>query len=147
MYSQRARVANASVRRRDPWRRAAVKSAAIASAIGQADPSPLLAADGYGLLPAFLIRMRALPCGREALYLTYLATFLCDTAAYGVGRTLGRHPLAPRISPRKTREGAIGGLLAAIVAAEVARFWFAGFLSPLEALGFGVIVGVLGKSG
>jgi phosphatidate cytidylyltransferase len=107
----------------------------------------LLGALYVGLLPAFLIRMRALPDGREALFLTYLTAFVCDTAAYGVGRAIGRRPLAPRISPRKTREGAIAGLIAAIAAAALARLWFARFLGPLEALGFGAIVGVLGPAG
>jgi phosphatidate cytidylyltransferase len=107
----------------------------------------LLGACYVGLLPAFLVRMRALPDGREALYLTYLTALVCDTAAYGIGRALGRHPLWTRVSPRTTREGAIAGLLAAVAAAELARLWFAGFLGPWEALGFGLIVGVIGQTG
>jgi phosphatidate cytidylyltransferase len=100
-----------------------------------------------GLLPSFLIRMRALPDGREVLYLTYLTVFVCDTAAYGIGRTLGRHALWPRVSPRKTWEGAIAGLVASILTAVACRFWFAGFLGLPAAIGFGLIVGLLGQAG
>lgn len=100
-----------------------------------------------GLLPAFLLRIRALPAGREALLLTYATVFAADTAAFGVGSLLGRHRLWPRISPRKSWEGAAGGLLGAIVAALVSRAWFADFLSPAAAAGFGLIVGTLGQGG
>ncbi len=100
-----------------------------------------------GLLPAFLIRIRALPIGREALFLAYGAVFICDTCAYGLGRTLGRHSLWPRISPRKTWEGAAGGLLGALAAAIAGQAWFAGFLDLASALGFGLIVGTLGQMG
>lgn len=107
----------------------------------------LLGALYLGLLPAFLIRMRALPHGAAALYLTYATVFLCDTAAYGVGRALGRHALWPRVSPRKTWEGAIAGAVASIGAAVACRFLFAGFLSWPAAAGFGLIVGVWGQAG
>jgi phosphatidate cytidylyltransferase len=100
-----------------------------------------------GLLPAFLVRMRGLAHGREALFLTYATVFICDTAAYSVGRLLGRRALWKRISPKKTWEGAVGGLLGAVGAALLGRVLFAGFLSPGGAVGFGVIVGVLGQFG
>jgi len=100
-----------------------------------------------GLLPAFLIRIRDLPDGREALLLTYGAVFVCDSAAYGVGRAIGRHALWARVSPKKTWEGAIGGLVGAMAAAVVARYWVAPFLSLPAALGFGALVGSLGQVG
>jgi len=100
-----------------------------------------------GLLPSFLLRIRALPDGREALLLTYATVFACDTAAYGMGSLLGRHRLWPRISPGKTWEGAAGGLIGAIVAALVGRVWFADFFSPAGALGFALIAGTLGQAG
>ncbi len=55
--------------------------------------------------------------GRNWALFALLTTFATDTGAYLTGRAVGRHPLAPGISPNKTREGAIGGFAAAIAAA------------------------------
>ena len=49
--------------------------------------------------------------GREALLLLMITIIVSDSAQYYTGRAFGRRPLAPAISPKKTREGAIGGLL------------------------------------
>lgn len=100
-----------------------------------------------GLLPAFLIRMRALPFGVEAVYLTYLSVFLCDTMAYATGKLIGGRKLWPRISPRKTWAGAIGGFCGALGAALLGRMLFADWLSLPGALGFGLIVGILAQYG
>ena len=55
--------------------------------------------------------------GRGWLILAVLVTFATDTGAFFVGRSLGRHSLAPVISPNKTWEGAVGGFVLAILAA------------------------------
>lgn len=55
--------------------------------------------------------------GRNWLLVALLVTFATDSGAFLVGKSLGRHPLAPRISPNKTWEGAVGGLLLAVAAA------------------------------
>lgn len=55
------------------------------------------------------VRMEA--CGHLLLWLIFLAAFSTDTFAYFVGLLLGRHKLCPEISPKKTIEGAIGGVL------------------------------------
>ena len=52
--------------------------------------------------------------GLAWLLLLFLATFATDTGAYAVGRTVGRHRLAPSLSPSKTWEGAAGGLMAGV---------------------------------
>lgn len=63
---------------------------------------------GWPLAHALLLR--SLAEGRGWLLLALVATFATDTCAFLVGRALGRHPLAPSISPAKTWEGALGGL-------------------------------------
>ncbi len=67
-----------------------------------------------GWLLSHLVALR-LDAGRDWVFLALFATFGSDTAAFFIGRALGRHRLAPRISPGKTWEGAIGGLLGAII--------------------------------
>src|SRR5688572_21415445 len=62
-----------------------------------------------GLLLATLVLVRDSDDGRSWVFLGILATFATDTGAYAVGRAIGRHKLAPSISPGKTREGAVGG--------------------------------------
>ena len=62
--------------------------------------------------------------GRGWLLLAMLVTFASDTGAFFVGRTTGRHPMAPVISPNKTWEGAAGGFLAAVLAAVVLATFF-----------------------
>ncbi len=68
-----------------------------------------------GWLLGYLVSLRGLEDGRNWIFLALFVTFASDTAAFFTGRALGRHPLAPQISPGKTREGAIGGVLGAIL--------------------------------
>ena len=64
-----------------------------------------------GLPLTYAVLLRGGTDGTDWLLLALLATFATDTAAYAVGRLLGRHPMAPKVSPGKTWEGAVGGLL------------------------------------
>lgn len=72
---------------------------------------------GGGVLA--LASLRAGPGGRELTLALLTATWCNDTAAFTVGKLLGRHPLAPRISPGKTREGFAGGALGSLLGALV----------------------------
>ncbi|HEV7698846.1 MAG TPA: phosphatidate cytidylyltransferase [Pyrinomonadaceae bacterium] len=54
----------------------------------------------------------------------FLVIFASDTVAYFTGRAIGKNKLAPSISPGKTVEGLIGGLVAAAAAAAIATWWF-----------------------
>ena len=67
-----------------------------------------------GWLLSYLVALR-LDAGRSWVFLALFATFGSDTAAFLVGRVLGRHRLAPHISPAKTREGAIAGVFGAVI--------------------------------
>ena len=55
--------------------------------------------------------------GIDWLLFALLVTFAVDTGAYMVGRSVGRHAMAPSISPNKTWEGSVGGFVSAVVAA------------------------------
>jgi len=65
-----------------------------------------------GWIGAYLIDLRGLPNGLWWLLLVLPAVWLSDTAAYFVGRQFGRHPLSPRLSPKKTWEGYWAGVIA-----------------------------------
>lgn len=69
-----------------------------------------------------------------------------DSAAYYVGTRIGRHRLAPSISPKKSWEGAIAGLLASLLAGGVWSVWRLGTLAPalLVAIGIAAAAGQLG---
>jgi phosphatidate cytidylyltransferase len=67
-----------------------------------------------GIAAATFVLVRDLEGGRDWLLAGALATFAVDTGAYATGRLVGRHKLAPRISPSKTWEGAVGGYAAGV---------------------------------
>ena len=101
-----------------------------------------------GWLLSYLVALR-LDAGRSWLFFTLFTTFGSDTAAYFVGRTLGRHQLAPSISPKKTWEGAVGGVFGAIIISLL-------FLLPTplnlplnygQAIILGLLVSIFGQFG
>ncbi|RIK33927.1 MAG: hypothetical protein DCC52_02010 [Chloroflexi bacterium] len=63
-----------------------------------------------GLLGTFIFALRNLENGAALLFIPLLGTWLTDIFAYLSGRIFGKHPFFPDISPKKTREGAIGGI-------------------------------------
>lgn len=100
-----------------------------------------------GGLLAFGPLLRGLEAGREWVLFTLLVTFAADTSAFFVGRTLGRAPLAPAISPGKTREGAVGGLTGAAAAGLLFGSLFRLPLAlPLQAV-LGILIGVAAQAG
>ena len=77
-----------------------------------------------GWMLSHWVGLRILENGREWVFFAALTTVASDTSAFFVGRACGKHPLAPTISPGKTWEGAIGGLLGAIIASLILRAIF-----------------------
>jgi phosphatidate cytidylyltransferase len=111
---------------------------------------------GYlGLLPSFFAQLRWLypagdPRGTAAVALAIFVPKCCDIGAYFTGKLIGRHRMTPVLSPKKTWEGAAGGLtLAALVAIAIDRWGPAPVLGscvPCEIV-FGVLVGATGMLG
>jgi phosphatidate cytidylyltransferase len=85
--------------------------------------------------------------GSDLVFLLFFVVWSSDVAAYYVGHALGRRPLSPSVSPRKTVEGAVGGLLGAVTAAFVARAWFINRLTPLDCVALGLGLGAIGIVG
>jgi len=101
-----------------------------------------------GWLLSYLVEL-SLEGGRNWIFFALFTTFAFDIAAFFVGRALGRHRLAPRISPSKTWEGAIGGIFGAIA---VSLFFT--ISTPLglplgygQAVLLGLLVSVFGQLG
>jgi len=86
------------------------------------------------------------PHGERLTFFLFIAVWVTDIAAYAVGMTAGRRPLAPSISPKKTWEGAAGGLAAALLFSLIAgKTFLSGVLGTLDCLEMGLIIGTLGQ--
>jgi len=104
-----------------------------------------------GWMLSYWLNLRGLEDGRNWVYLAMLTTFANDTGAYFIGRARGKHKLAPTISEGKTWEGAIGGLMCAVVGAVV----IATVLNPISPFTFrywqiillGFLVGLFAQLG
>ncbi|MDR0390522.1 MAG: phosphatidate cytidylyltransferase [Planctomycetaceae bacterium] len=105
-----------------------------------------------GVLSCFMIQLY-MAYGVMALLSVVIVTKMCDMGAYFVGKTIGRNKMSPDLSPGKTIEGAIGGILFACIGAWI---WFVmaipayapNLTSPLHGwIAFGVIVAITGMIG
>jgi phosphatidate cytidylyltransferase len=102
-----------------------------------------------GWLLSHMVALRGLEDGRNWVFFVLFVTWLSDTAAFFTGRRLGRHKLAPNISPGKTWEGAIGGIGGAI-AMSVLFFTPTPFQLPLaywQVIPLSIGVSALGQAG
>ena len=94
-----------------------------------------------------LLLLREIPEHAElAVFTVLLAVFADDTAAYLVGRLVGRHKLAPTMSPGKTWEGFLAGTAAAVAVAFFALYE-QGFLSIAESIVLGLAIALAGAAG
>lgn len=100
-------------------------------ALGLAGPAYI------GLCLSHFVRLRAMDGGLEWLLLALLGTWICDSGAYFVGHGLGRHPFFPKVSPKKTLEGAIGGLVSGVAAVVLLGYYIFGL-----GVGWGLLLGL-----
>ena len=116
-------------------------------------PRPTVAIGGtllgiywIGLAFGHVELLRQLPHGNGVLIDVLVGTFVGDTAAYAGGRLFGRRKLAPRVSPGKTVEGLVCGMLGAILAVFIAGLYQT-WLTQGDALLLGVAIAVIGPLG
>jgi phosphatidate cytidylyltransferase len=95
---------------------------------------------------SFLVQIRALHNGANLVMFLVLVTKSADMGAYAIGRAFGRHELIPRISPNKTKEGTIGGILVSLVVAVLAGRYLTVF-SPEHLFFLGITIATLGQVG
>ena len=109
-----------------------------------------------GALLAFAIWLRGVDVrsdwrGAAILFLPIAITWLGDTAAYFTGKAIGRHKLAPTISPAKTWEGAVAGFVAtaagALLYMSLTQSTVGWTMTVFEGLGFGAAVAIAGQMG
>ena len=104
---------------------------------------------GYSF-SAFL-RMESSGIHRAWLLLPFVLSFACDTFAYFTGLTLGKHKLAPKVSPKKTIEGSIGGLAGNVVCgllfAYVMDRWFGASIAAVPMVVLSLVCGIVAQIG
>jgi len=130
----------------------------VAATLRGAPFDKMIASSGATILGVIYIvllggHLVALRTGFEERLSAHLLSFFflvlmgSDTGAYYVGRAIGKHKLAPTISPGKTWEGVAGGVVAALALAAVAHFWFFKELPLKWALPLAAVMTVLGILG
>jgi phosphatidate cytidylyltransferase len=100
-----------------------------------------------GFLMPHVCLLRAQPEGWRWVIFTVTAAMGSDTGGYFAGRAVGRHKLLPAVSPGKTVEGSVGGLLGAVLGALVMRFLLLPGRPAGEVVGMGLAIGLLAQLG
>jgi len=96
---------------------------------------------------ALALREIDLPFGPHWLMIALLVSWAGDTAAMYVGRALGRHKLAPRVSPMKTWEGAIGSVVGGVIVAGIYAHFMIPSVAPWEVLAVAACANIAGQFG
>jgi phosphatidate cytidylyltransferase len=100
-----------------------------------------------GLLVSYWPDLMALEGGKWWVAWVIIIIVACDVAAYFVGRQWGKHKLAPIISPKKTWEGAAGGLIASVIVSVLLGVLFSLPLQIWELIILGIVISAIGQCG
>jgi phosphatidate cytidylyltransferase len=96
----------------------------------------------------YAIRLHAIsPFGSYLLFFALVITWVGDTAAYFVGRAIGRHPFAPHLSPKKTWEGSIASFAGSLLVGLAINHWGHLSIETLYLLGMAAAANVAGQMG
>jgi phosphatidate cytidylyltransferase len=99
------------------------------------------------LLALALLRSELHEDGPGFVLMTLMFGWMADTGGYFAGRFLGRHPLFPAVSPKKTWEGFFGAIAGAVLGANLAHFWYLPSIPLGHAIVLAVVAGTLGQLG
>lgn len=100
-----------------------------------------------GLLFPHLSLIRSMPLGKEWVFFVLIVTSMGDTAAYYGGRAFGRHKLYPRVSPGKTIEGSLAGIMGNIAGALVIEKYVLSQVAGYHCLILAIGLGIMGQLG
>ena len=103
----------------------------------------------------FMILLRELPTelgmdyalGGKWIILMLVTIWICDTAAYFIGKAIGKHKLFPRVSPNKTVEGAVAGAVFSFITAYIFHLTYINSLSLFHCFAIALIVATFGQVG
>lgn len=101
---------------------------------------------------SLLLYIWQIPRGEYYLFWLIGLTWFCDTGAYAVGTVFGKHKLCPAISPNKTIEGAIGGILFSLIVAVIIawifdRYFITQLFNPILNIIFAFSIAVIAQLG
>jgi len=125
------------------WRLGDIPSAALR--VTAATFGPLWVGAGLGAIT--LLRVRGGDHGASFVVFSLLLAWMGDTGGYFAGRAFGKHKLYEKVSPKKTVEGAIGGVLTTVAGAVIARFLILPMLPIRDVVVLAVLGSVLGMMG
>jgi len=99
------------------------------------------------LLFGFSVAIHAGPAGKKWLVFLFLVIWASDTGAYYIGTAFGKHRLYEKISPKKSIEGLIGGMLASMIIAVLCKVWLVPSIGFLESAILGACLAAIGTVG
>jgi len=99
------------------------------------------------LLLGHLVLLRQLPDGRGWVFLVLFAVMACDSLAYFVGSSFGKHKLYPSVSPKKSVEGGLGGLVGSCLGVWLAAVLFLPNFGAAQVIFVGLLIGIVGQIG
>lgn len=100
------------------------------------------------MVKLFMFNQTTLPnTGARLILALFLIVWLGDTGAYFLGSAIGKHKLAPRVSPKKSWEGALGNLLGNLAGAFIIRTWVCTQWSVVDAIAIALLLGIVGQLG
>ncbi len=99
-----------------------------------------------GLMMSYLIQIREFNQGFIFILFLFICIWCSDSGAYFSGKAFGKHPLAPKVSPKKTIEGLLGGLLFSIICG-VAFYYIIDITSLINFIVISVLMSLVGVIG
>ncbi len=111
-------------------------------------PMAMIFGIGYmGICLGHLLLIRKLESGDLLIFFVLIVTWAADIGGYYIGASMGRRPIAPRLSPKKTIEGFIAGVIFSVILALVSHLWFLSFLTIHDCIIIGIVLACVGLIG